>query len=114
MMYPNSIENLILTVDQLLESLGVSCLVEGDALAVALTGKDAPSYELGLFAFSLDGETVLLGVRSTADVLGLDTAACPALAIAPFNLAQTQSLVNQINRTEIKAGSLSLDPTDAP
>ncbi len=113
MMDPNSIENLILTIDHHLESLGVSCFVEGDALAVALTGTDAPRYEFGLFAFSLDGETVLLGVRATADVLGFDATACPALAIAPFNLAQTQRLLNQINQHEIKAGSLSIDPTDA-
>ena len=113
MTYPNSIGNLILSIDQLLESLGISCFVERDALAVALTGTDAPSYEFGLFAFSLDGEAVLLGVRSAADVLGFDTAACPALAIAPFNLAQTQLLLNQINQHEIKAGSLAIDPTDA-
>ena len=113
MTYTNSIENLILSIDQLLESLGISCFVERDALAVALTGTDAPSYEFGLFAFSLDGEAVLLGVRSAADVLGFDTAACPALAIAPFNLAQTQLLLNQINKHEIKAGSLAIDPTDA-
>ena len=66
MTYPNSIENLIPSLGQLLESLGISCFVERDALAVALTGTDAPSFEFGLFAFSLDGEEVLLGVRSAA------------------------------------------------
>lgn len=113
MIYPNSIENLILSIYQLLDALGISCSVERDALAVALTGTNAPSYEFGLCAFSLDGEAVLLGVRSTADVLGFDSGACPALAIAPFNLAQTQLLLNQINQHEIKAGSIAIDPTDA-